>query len=779
MARGTSENRKGWEILAVMVGFGLKLLTGECRLFVWQFCSFCSPMNSKSFFFNVRSGSWRCSCLKLLFLTLMAAPGLLLGQTIVGLDPAQNWIGYMNVFNLPASAGGDGAYQNTNSGAWATADLTASFSGSTLTLGPNHINDPSAYWYVGGGQSGAAGNKIMDANMYVQNDTLAGQTLTFAAHTVSNTLGGTLPSWEVPGVQPFTTVAFIKDFDANYNLVHSTNIALTAGADFSLTLVTTPGDHVQYGFETVGPDIWSTDVSQVGTVVLTPLTNGNVTSSSSLLINSGFELNPAGESQAMPGWNVYGPNVFGETDAAVAHDGSHYLKIFQDFSAGGVNYSGVYQDYISGPGTKYQADGWAESLAADQLAGQNAAWLEVTFRDADANVLALYRSAIITNLSMGTFPVSAWIHLNVTNQCDPNTGAVIHTVDQLVAPAGTFFVRVQTLLRGDGNGSGGSVYFDDLQLTPAGGAPYGDWNIVWDDEFNGTNINSAVWTYDIGAGGWGNSELEYYTSRTNNAYEAGGCLHIVAQSESYHSSSFTSARLKSQGLFSCKYGRIEWRAKLPQGVGCWPALWLLGTNITSVGWPACGEIDVMENNGSDPLTVQASLHSGSDETGYYHFYDAGAAAAFHTYTLDWSTNALRFYVDGHLYEAQTSWSSSGGDYPFPFNQPFFFIMNLAVGGNYVGNPSANDINAGTSFPAEMQVDYVRIYQPTAPLILSMVATNSSLRLNWPNNIIGHLQTQLGAAGFGAGTNWFDTTITSNPAILMPTNPAMFFRVASP
>lgn len=721
--------------------------------------------------------------LLLVVLAAMAMP--LCGQTTVGLDPAQNWIGYMNVFDLPNSAGGDGAYQNT-SGVWAAGDLTASFSGSTLTLGPNQIGDPSTYWYVGGGQSGAAGNKIMDANMYVQNDALAGQTLTFTAHTATNTLGGTLPSWEVAGVQPFTTVAFIKDFDASYSLIRSTNVNLASGEDFSITLATTAGDHIQYGFETVGPCVWANDVSQVGTVVLTPVTNSVISAStnSSVLINPGFELDPSGESQTLPGWNVYGPNVFGETDVATARSGSHYLKVFQNSGAGGVNYSGVYQDYISGPGAEYTADGWAESPATDLLAGQNSTWLEVTFRDADANILALYRSAVLTNFSGGTFPAGAWIELAVTNQCDPVSGAVIKTVDKLVAPAGTCFVRVQPLLRGDGNvSSGGSVYFDDLQLTPAGGAPYGDWNIVWDDEFNGANINPAVWTCDIGNGcpncGWGNNELEYYTSRTNNAYEAGGLLHIVARSESYNGSSFTSARLKSQALFSCRYGRIQWRAKLPRGVGCWPALWLLGTNITSVGWPGCGEIDVMENNGSNPSTVQGSLHSGSDETGYYYFPDASAAAAFHTYTLDWSKNALRFYVDGHVYESQTNWSSSVAGYPFPFNQPFFFIMNLAIGGNYVGNPDPGNIIAGTSFPVEMQVDYVRIYEPTAPLRLSIAETNSSLTVSWPSNIVAHLQTQISPSGLETDTNWMDTGMTSNPAFLPPGKQSAFFRVVSP
>ncbi len=211
----------------------------------------------------------------------------------------------------------------------------------------------------------------------------------------------------------------------------------------------------------------------------------------------------------------------------------------------------------------------------------------------------------------------------------------------------------------------------------------------------------------------------------------------MAQQESYSGSHYTSARLKSQGLFSAKYGRIEWRAKLPVGLGCWPALWLLGTNITSVPWPGCGEIDVMENRGSNPTNVGAAMHSGSSKVGIYQFIsgeEADVASAFHTYTMDWSTNTIMFYVDAHLYATVTNWSSSVGNYPVPFNQPFFFIMNLAIGGGYLGWPSEDAINAGTSFPVEMDVDYLRIYQltntalvtPPSPPPPQPPATNSVL-----------------------------------------------------
>ena len=292
----------------------------------------------------------------------------------------------------------------------------------------------------------------------------------------------------------------------------------------------------------------------------------------------------------------------------------NYFKVYQDLSSGSVNYSGVYQDYISGPGATYSADGWTYAPSSDRLAGQNTAWIEVTFRDASANVLALYRSALITtnSLASGSFPVNTWIDLPITNQYNPNTYVITNTVSQLVAPAGTYFVRYQIVFQGDGNSSGGSMYFDDLNLSSAGGPLYGNWNIVWNDEFNDTNINPAIWTYDIGNGGsnpgWGNNELEYYTSRTNNAFESGGLLHIVAQQDSTYTNgyNYTSARMKTEGLFSVQYGRLEWRAQLPIGTGTWPALWLLGTNFTTIGWPDCGEIDVMENNGNNPARYRAA-----------------------------------------------------------------------------------------------------------------------------------------------------------------------------
>ena len=244
---------------------------------------------------------------------------------------------------------------------------------------------------------------------------------------------------------------------------------------------------------------------------------------------------------------------------------------------------------------------------------------------------------------------------------------------------------------------------------PAGGSTSGGGRTpVWSDEFNGTNLDLTKWTFDTGGGGWGNNELEYYTSRTNNAYVSGGMLHIRAQIEGTNGYHYTSARMKTQGLFAKKYGRIEWRAKLPAGTGMWPALWTLGTNVDSVGWPACGEIDVIESDGADPTFVQGSLHWGGDTTGIYNFTGGDSVTNFHVYDLDWTSDSIDWSVDGVVYQTQTSWVGS----TTAFNNPEFFLMNLAVGGNYVGNPDTNSINP--SLPAEMLIDYMRVYDYVGP-----------------------------------------------------------------
>jgi len=207
----------------------------------------------------------------------------------------------------------------------------------------------------------------------------------------------------------------------------------------------------------------------------------------------------------------------------------------------------------------------------------------------------------------------------------------------------------------------------------------------------------------------------------------------------------------------------------------WPALWMLGTNISTVGWPACGEIDVVENPGNNPTFNQSSLHYGTSgqvsKTGYYYFTGGDSITNFHIYEFDWSANSEQFFVDGHLYESQSVGS--------PFNAPLFFIMNLAVGGTYPGTTSDSAIIASNTFPKEILVDYVRVLELTAPLALSVAPQpDGSFTLSWPTNIVCHLQIQTNSL---TGTNWFDTSVTTSPFVASPdpNNTSVFYRLESP
>lgn len=245
---------------------------------------------------------------------------------------------------------------------------------------------------------------------------------------------------------------------------------------------------------------------------------------------------------------------------------------------------------------------------------------------------------------------------------------------------------------------------------------HGGWKLVWSDEFNGTSIDTNYWTFETGNHhGWGNHELEYYTGRPENAYVSNGLLHIVARKEFTNGFSYTSARMKTEGSFARKYGRFEFSAKFPTGQGYWPAFWLMPSDSPYGGWPACGEIDIVENRGNYPAVVQGTIHYANPRggsvhsSGLYTFLQNDGVTNFHTYDLEWTTNSIQWFVDGKLYETQNHWSTVGAPYPAPFDQPFYIIMNLAVGGDYGGNPDTS-----TAFPGEIQVDYVRVYEHATP-----------------------------------------------------------------
>ncbi len=231
------------------------------------------------------------------------------------------------------------------------------------------------------------------------------------------------------------------------------------------------------------------------------------------------------------------------------------------------------------------------------------------------------------------------------------------------------------------------------------------------DEFDGpagSAPNSAIWRYDTGAGGWGNGELQTYTdSRRNSALDGAGNLVITARREA--DGSYTSARLTTQGTYTAQYGRVEARIRIPWGQGIWPAFWMLGADLPQVGWPACGEIDVMEAIGRDPDTVYGTVHgpgySGAQGiSAAYRSPDGSAFAdAFHVFAVDWRPGSVSWSVDGQTYRTVTPADTNGA--PWVFDKPFFVVLNVAVGGGWPGNPDAT-----TRFPQQMTVDSLRVFQ---------------------------------------------------------------------
>ena len=238
------------------------------------------------------------------------------------------------------------------------------------------------------------------------------------------------------------------------------------------------------------------------------------------------------------------------------------------------------------------------------------------------------------------------------------------------------------------------------------------WQLVWSDEFNqadGSSPDSTKWGYDTGGGGWGNNELENYTNRTTNvATDGQGHLVITLRAESYMGSAYTSARIKTEGKFTQAYGRFEARIKIPGTQGVWPAFWMLGADIGTNPWPACGEIDIMENIGKEPAVNHGSLHGpgysgGNPLTGTYTLPSGKLSDDFHLYAIEWETNVIRFYVDDNLYETRTNADVPAGD-KWVYDHPFFIILNVAIGGSFPGAPDTT-----TVLPQTMTVDYVRVY----------------------------------------------------------------------
>lgn len=240
---------------------------------------------------------------------------------------------------------------------------------------------------------------------------------------------------------------------------------------------------------------------------------------------------------------------------------------------------------------------------------------------------------------------------------------------------------------------------------------YDGYQLLWEDAFRGTELNTDDWNYELGDGcpnlcGWGNNELQYYTDRSENVRLEGGKLIIEARQESLGGRNYTSARITTQGKQALRLGRVDIRAKLPAGQGIWPALWMLGENITTVGWPACGEIDIMEMVGHEPSTVHGTIHW--DNAGQHSYFGLGTTLddgsfqdEYHVFSITWDNEKIVWYVNNEPFHEANIQAATMSE----LRGSFFFIFNIAVGGNWPGNP-----NATTVFPQEMVVDYIRVFE---------------------------------------------------------------------
>ena len=244
-----------------------------------------------------------------------------------------------------------------------------------------------------------------------------------------------------------------------------------------------------------------------------------------------------------------------------------------------------------------------------------------------------------------------------------------------------------------------------------------EWQLVWSDEFDGDELDTDKWSFQYGTGesegltGWGNNELQYYTDREENVTVDNGKLIITAREESFEGMGYTSARIRTKDKGDWKFGRFEFRAKLPEGQGIWPAIWMMPTDDRYGTWAASGEIDIMELVGHEPDVVHGTLHYGGQwpnnvNSGDEYQLESGKFSDdFHTFTLEWEEGEMRWYVDGEHYQTQDDWYTEGHAFPAPFDERFHLLINLAVGGNWPGNTDAS-----TEFPQELIIDYARVYQ---------------------------------------------------------------------
>jgi len=242
------------------------------------------------------------------------------------------------------------------------------------------------------------------------------------------------------------------------------------------------------------------------------------------------------------------------------------------------------------------------------------------------------------------------------------------------------------------------------------------WKLVWKEAFNGTKLDTSRWNYEVNDHGGGNHELQYYTARDTNVFVKNGLLHIRGLKEDYLTRHYTSGRITTRYKADFTFGKIEVRAKVPAGRGMWPAIWMMPTDDKYGGWPMSGEIDIMETKGQYPDTLYGTMHFGPSPphnrhkgTKTVHEAPNGFADGFHTYGIEWKKDTIAWFVDGRKYfETNKSDVTNIAGVPYPFNERFHFILNLAIGGQFVGNPD------DSIFPKEFLVDYIKVWEPARP-----------------------------------------------------------------
>ncbi|GAB5493778.1 MAG: hypothetical protein Phog2KO_39930 [Phototrophicaceae bacterium] len=253
-------------------------------------------------------------------------------------------------------------------------------------------------------------------------------------------------------------------------------------------------------------------------------------------------------------------------------------------------------------------------------------------------------------------------------------------------------------------------FWQDDTATETDALEIDGWELVWNDEFEGDAIDRTNWGFNTGGSGFGNNELQFYTDDPENAFVEDGLLVIQATNERTMGLNYGSAKLWTLGLHTWQYGRFDIRARLPEGQGIWPAFWMLPMFSEYGGWPHGGEIDIMELLGHEPDTVHGTLHysdaDGHVYSGTSYTLDEGTFHDdFHIFSIIWEEGQIQWFVDGELYQTQNQWQTRNADYPAPFDQEFYLMINLAVGGNWPGSPDETTI-----FPQRLEVDYVRVYQ---------------------------------------------------------------------